>query len=89
MRPARSRGSSLQRFHPGAFDPAIAPKLLRVTMPTLLQWGDDDRIVPVEHLPSWQAALPEARTQVYAGVGHLLFHEHRPAVDAIAEVAAS
>jgi pimeloyl-ACP methyl ester carboxylesterase len=81
-------GQSLQRFHPGAFDPAIAPKLARLSMPTLLLWGDDDRIVPVEHLPAWRAALPDAEVRVYPGVGHLLFHEHRPAVDAIAEVAA-
>jgi pimeloyl-ACP methyl ester carboxylesterase len=81
-------GRSLQRFHPGAFDPTIAPKLARISMPTLLLWGEDDRIVPVEHLPAWQRSLPAAQTRVYPGVGHLLFHEHRPAVDVIAEVAA-
>ena len=54
----------------------------------MIQWGSDDRIVPVEHLPPWQAALPAAETEVYPGVGHLLFHEHRPAVDAIARRAA-
>jgi len=78
-------GRSLQRFHPGAFDPAIAAKLPRLSMPTLLLWGDEDRIVPVEHLPLWRAALPEAEVRVYPGVGHLLFHEHRPAVDALGE----
>jgi pimeloyl-ACP methyl ester carboxylesterase len=53
-------------------------------MPILIQWGSHDRIVPVEHLPPWEAALPAAETEVYPGVGHLLFHEHTPAVDAIA-----
>ena len=81
-------GRSLRRFHPGAFDATSPPKLARIEMPVLLQWGDDDRIVPIAHLPGWQAALPHARTQVYAGVGHLLYHEHRPAVDAIAEACA-
>jgi pimeloyl-ACP methyl ester carboxylesterase len=79
---------SLGRFVPGPFDPALAAKLERLAMPVLIQWGRDDRIVPIGHLAAWQAALPAAETQVYPGVGHLLFHEHRPALDAIAALAA-
>jgi pimeloyl-ACP methyl ester carboxylesterase len=82
-------GASMGGFVPGPFDPALTAKLPRLTMPLLIQWGEDDRIVPVGHLPLWEAALPKARVAVYPGVGHLLFWEHRPAVDAIAEFAAS
>jgi pimeloyl-ACP methyl ester carboxylesterase len=81
---ARSVGG----FVPGPFDPALPAKLERLAMPVMIQWGRDDRIVPIGHLPAWQAALPAAETRVYPGIGHLLFHEHRPAVDAIADLAA-
>ena len=64
-------------FVPGPFDPALPAKLATLTMPILIQWGAVDRIVPPEHLPFWEAALPEAEVAVYPGIGHLLYHEHR------------
>jgi len=76
-------GLSMAGFVPGPFDPALAAKLATLTMPTLIQWGAVDRIVPPEHLPCWEAALPAAHVAVYPGIGHLLYHEHRPAVDAL------
>lgn len=76
-------GRSMAGFVPGPFDPALPAKLATLRMPILIQWGAVDRIVPPEHLPSWEAALPEAAVEVYPGIGHLLYHEHRPAVDAI------
>ena len=67
--------------------------LHRVTTPTLVLWGDLDRMVPVEQAQVWVDLLPNAETRVLPGVGHLLFDESREAVDAIgdfvgAEVAA-
>ncbi len=81
-------GRSMSGFVPGPFDPTLAPKLATLEMPVLIQWGDVDAIVPVGHLAAWRAALPGAGVEVYHGVGHLLYHEHRPAVDAIAAFAA-
>ena len=80
-------GTSIGGFVPGPFDPALPAKLASLAMPLLLQWGEEDRIVPVAHLPLWEAALPQAEVVRYPGVGHLLFWEHRPAVDALAEFA--
>jgi pimeloyl-ACP methyl ester carboxylesterase len=82
-----AEAQSVTGFVPGPFDPSLAPKLARLSMPMLIQWGDDDRIVPVGHLPAWRAALPAAAVEVYPGIGHLLFHEHRPAVDALGAMA--
>jgi pimeloyl-ACP methyl ester carboxylesterase len=76
-------GLSMAGFVPGPFDPALPAKLATLTMPILIQWGAVDRIVPPEHLPSWEAALPDAQVAVYPGIGHLLYHEHRPALEAI------
>ena len=71
-------------FVPGPFDPALPPKLATLTMPILIQWGAVDRIVPPEHLPLLaRPRCPMREVAVYPGIGHLLYHEHRPAVDAI------
>ena len=82
-------GEWMGRFVPGPFDPDVPVKLEQLDVPTLIVWGDDDRIVPVEHLATWQAALPRARVEVFRGLGHLLFHEHAAAVDAIGDFAAT
>jgi pimeloyl-ACP methyl ester carboxylesterase len=47
---------------------------LTVGMPTLLLWGADDMIVPVEHGRVAHAAMPESRLEVFEGAGHFPFH---------------
>ena len=85
---ARAReGQSLSGFVPGPFDPGFAAKLATLEMPIMLMWGDDDRIVPIERLADFEAALPQADVRVYPGVGHLLFWERRECVLALAEFA--
>jgi pimeloyl-ACP methyl ester carboxylesterase len=81
-------GQSLGRFMPGPFDPQLATVFAAIDQPTLLLWGDDDKIVPVEHAPAWQSAIPNAELEVFPGAGHLLFHERREAVEAVARFAA-
>lgn len=83
-----SEAASMSGFVPGPFDPALPGKLATLKMPLLLQWGDDDRIVPIAHLPLWREALPAADVVVYPGVGHLLYWEHEPSVAALADFAA-
>jgi pimeloyl-ACP methyl ester carboxylesterase len=74
---------SAGRVMPGPYDPALAARLERLTMPTLLLWGDDDKIVPVEHAWVWEPLLPNARSIVFAETGHLLFHEKPETVAAV------
>jgi pimeloyl-ACP methyl ester carboxylesterase len=82
---ARAReGGAMGGFVPGPFDPALPAKLERITMPTLLIWGEDDQIVPAVHMPSWQAALPAAQSVLLEGVGHLIWHEHAPVMEIVA-----
>jgi pimeloyl-ACP methyl ester carboxylesterase len=65
------------------FDPRLARWLHRLTMPTLLLWGDRDQVVPVEQAPAWAELVPGAETTIIPGVGHLLFDESPAAVDAV------
>jgi pimeloyl-ACP methyl ester carboxylesterase len=49
---------------------------LTAGMPTLLVWGADDVIVPVEHGRTAHAAMPESRLEVFERAGHFPFHSH-------------
>lgn len=42
----------------------------RIAAPTLILWGRDDRVVPVDHADRLAAAIPRARRIVYENVGH-------------------
>jgi pimeloyl-ACP methyl ester carboxylesterase len=70
-------------------DPKLERWLHRLTMPTLLLWGDADRLIPAAQAPTWAARIPGAQTVVLPGLGHLLFDESRVAVDAVGEFLAA
>jgi pimeloyl-ACP methyl ester carboxylesterase len=40
-------------------------------LPTLVVWGEDDRILPVEQLAAARRALPHARTHLFPRTGHM------------------
>jgi pimeloyl-ACP methyl ester carboxylesterase len=46
-------------------------------LPTMTIWGDQDRIIPVDHAYAAQAARPDSRLEVLEGVGHFP-HVERP-----------
>lgn len=41
-----------------------------VRTPSLIVWGDDDRIVPISAAAAWVRALPKARSETIAACGH-------------------
>jgi pimeloyl-ACP methyl ester carboxylesterase len=43
--------------------------------PTLLLWGEDDKVVPTGFIPDWQELLPAAEVAVIPRGGHLLLDE--------------
>jgi len=64
------------------YDPKLGRWLHRLTMPTLLLWGDADRLIPAAQAKAWASFIPGASTKILPGVGHLLFDESRDAVAA-------
>jgi pimeloyl-ACP methyl ester carboxylesterase len=56
--------------------------LHRIDVPTLLLWGEADRVVPFPQAAVWAAALPKATIESLPGAGHLLFEERRVAAAA-------
>jgi pimeloyl-ACP methyl ester carboxylesterase len=46
-------------------------------LPTMVIWGDQDRIIPIEHAYAVRDARPDCRLEILAGVGHFP-HVERP-----------
>ena len=53
-----------------AYGPKLPRRLHHITMPTLLLWGDGDRLVPPEHGEKLKNMLPDATLKIIAGAGH-------------------
>lgn len=55
----------------GAWFATHRPFAGAIGAPTLLVWGERDRLVPVELASRWQEAIPQARLEVVPRVGHV------------------
>ena len=42
-----------------------------VTMPTLIIWGDEDRVLDVSAVEVFKQKIPHAQVKIYEGIGHL------------------
>ena len=49
----------------------LLPRVTRHPKPTLLMWGERDRILPATHLAAARAAFPDARWHLFPGIGHM------------------
>ena len=52
-------------------DPSLGERLHDVAVPTLVVWGDSDRIVDPEYGRAFAAAIPKARFQLLEDTGHM------------------
>jgi pimeloyl-ACP methyl ester carboxylesterase len=61
----------------------LSKRLYRLTTPTLVVWGEDDRLMPAAHYAArWQSLVPHAHVVTLPGAGHMLPYEQP---DALAE----
>jgi pimeloyl-ACP methyl ester carboxylesterase len=63
-------------------DRGLARRLHRITAPTLIVWGDRDALAPVRYADDFAAGIPDARTLVVAGAGHMVTLEAQEQVQA-------
>lgn len=49
----------------------VRPDLAGIEAPTLLVWGERDRLVPVDRAQQWSAALGDARLELLPRTGHV------------------
>jgi pimeloyl-ACP methyl ester carboxylesterase len=68
--------------HP--FDRVLPRWLGRVDTPTLVVWGEEDRLVPVEAARQWAALLPQGSVATFPDAGHLVLDEAAEAGAAVA-----
>ncbi|HJQ18337.1 MAG TPA: alpha/beta hydrolase [Allosphingosinicella sp.] len=57
--------------------------LHRIKVPTLLLWGEHDRLQPTAKAAAWQAALPNAELKLVPNAGHLVFEEQPDSLDIV------
>jgi pimeloyl-ACP methyl ester carboxylesterase len=67
------------------FDRKLARYLHRIKLPTLILWGEEDKLIPVQHLEMWRKLIPQAETKVFKGAGHLVQRETPEVVELIGE----
>jgi pimeloyl-ACP methyl ester carboxylesterase len=64
-----TREATVLRF--AAARSAVKDHLADIITPTLILWGNEDRLVPVEAAREYHAAILNSRLVVYRGVGHM------------------
>src|SRR5438128_12066298 len=62
--------------HP--IDSRLPRYLHRLRMPTLVVWGDEDKIIPVQQAQLWRGHIPNAEVMIVMCAGHLV-HLAKPA----------
>ena len=58
-------------WNPYLHDPKLPRRLHRITAPTLILWGAQDRLLPIRHLRRWHQLLPRTRLATIDDAGHL------------------
>jgi len=66
-------------WQPRGYDPHLAKWLHRIDVPTLLVWGTNDRVYPIDCAAAYQKLIPDARLAIIPDCGHLPHIEQRPA----------
>tara|TARA_R110002020_G_scaffold113518_19_gene261165 strand:- start:3066 stop:3869 length:804 start_codon:yes stop_codon:yes gene_type:complete len=56
-------------------NPKLARWVHRLSMPTLLLWGAEDRLRPTGQSAAWLTRLPDGRLEAVASTGHLVLEE--------------
>jgi pimeloyl-ACP methyl ester carboxylesterase len=69
----------------GLFDRKLPRYMHRITTPTLLVWGKQDRMTPTPQHETWAKLLPNATVRLFDNAGHLVLDEAPGSVDAIAD----
>ena len=56
-------------------EPSYWPRLSEVTVPALILWGAEDRVIPPDNAMTFHQMIPNSELQIFDGVGHLAMEE--------------
>jgi pimeloyl-ACP methyl ester carboxylesterase len=62
-------------WEPRWFNPHLERWLHRISVPTLLIWGADDKLMPSAYAKRWKELVPQAATDIVPECGHIPFIE--------------
>lgn len=65
------------------WDRVLPRHLHRLKMPTLLLWGEEDKIIPAQQSKQWKTLVPNADIVIVKGAGHLVLDEKPEAATAV------
>jgi pimeloyl-ACP methyl ester carboxylesterase len=69
-------------WQPRLYDPHLRKWLHRIAKPTLIVWGDSDKVIPRQYGPAYQELIPGSKLEVLKNCGHL------PHIEKMAETSA-
>ena len=58
----------------------LSKRAYRLTAPTLLVWGREDKLIPFSYAQRWQQLVPHAKLAAIDGGSHMVAHEQPEAV---------
>jgi len=64
-------------------DPKFPRYLHRIKMPTLIVWGDEDKLIPVQQAQTWRKLIPNSEVMIMKRAGHIVQHDKPETVEAI------
>jgi pimeloyl-ACP methyl ester carboxylesterase len=65
-------------WQPRLHNPDLHKWLHRITVPTLVLWGANDKLIPVKYGEAFRDAIPQARLEIIENCGHLPQVEKMP-----------
>lgn len=71
-----NRAATMARFS-ADYEPLTSDEIAAITAPSLIIWGDEDGLIPVEAGQWLDKTMPSSTLYIYSGIGHLP-HEEAP-----------
>jgi pimeloyl-ACP methyl ester carboxylesterase len=62
-------------WNPPGHNPKLAGRLRRIKSPTLIIWGDDDKLIPTAYAEEWAKHIRGSRVHLIKDCGHMLMFE--------------
>lgn len=81
----REGGNFGKLLQNGLIGPWLPRWLHRVNMPTLIVWGDKDRVLPAAHADTWKTLIPQSQVRIFPDAGHVVLDEKPECVTAIGD----
>ena len=83
--PDPREGETFGRLIPSMMDTQFTRWLHRITIPTMVVWGEKDRTTPIQQAEAWRKFVPGLQLLRVPGAGHLVLDESPEAVEAVAK----